>query len=294
MSSELASKSQIIETQRTEIEQYVVAINAQKQEAETKEAQLEQLNLEVASKEQEIVAKSDEADNLNGLLSSQSIELEDLRTQADKLERELGLLQSKIESDEQYIVDLTRQLEETQENTNLKRMSHYGLAVEDGKGVVFPIEVDIINGGSGAVSVDVSNAQYEAAFQSAVRTAATVASEYTGESISDKNIIVRLMDDHNTDLVKIDGPSAGALITGMIAAGLTDSKINENVLVTGTIEPNGRVGTVGSVTDKTEAARDFGANILLVPESQEFESGSIVVVGVTDIDDIMKYLIESD
>lgn len=280
MSSELASKSKTIE-------QYLAAIDLQRQEVETKTAQLEELNIEIA-------AKSQEVDSLGAELSAQGAELEGLQAQAQRLQEEIALLQSKIKSDEQYAASLSKQLELTQENAKRVKISHYSLAVINSeRGIVFPIEVEIINSGTGAISVDVSNAQYEDAFQSAVRTAAAVASEYTGEPISDKDIIVRIIDDQ-PELATIDGSSAGALITGMIVAGLTDRQVNDNVLVTGTINPNGTVGRVSSIGEKTEAALDFGASILLVPESQEFSSDRIVVIGVLDIDEVMKYLIASD
>lgn len=284
MSTELANKSKTIDLQNQEIEHLVTTITAQKAEVEAKTAQLEQLNLEIAVKEQEIATRSQEAETLE-------LELEELQLQASNLQIDIGLLQSKIRSNEQYISDLTQQLAETQKETRIVRVSHYGLAVEDSSGVVFPIEVDIINVGSGSVSVDVSNAEYEAAFQDAVRTAAAVASEYTGVPLSDKNIVVRFLNDDKGDPVKVDGPSAGALIAGMIATGLMDREVNSKVMVTGTIEPNGTIGTVGNIESKTEAALDFGANILLVPAEQEFDSNRMVVVGVSDIDDVMRYLL---
>lgn len=286
MSAELASKSSTIELQNQEIERYLATIAAQRAEVEAKTVQLEQLNLQIASKEQEIAASSEQAARLGD-------EVEDLQLQAAELQIDIGLLQSKIRSDEQYITDLTRQLAETQAETRIVRISHYGLAVEDNSGVVFPIEVDIISAGTGSVSVDVSNAKYEAAFQDAVRTAAVAASKYTGVPISDKNIVVRFLGDHEGDPVRVDGSSAGALIACLISAGLTDRQVNTKVLVTGTIDPDGTIGTVGSIEDKTEAAADFGANILLVPAKQEFDSNRIVIVGVSDIEDAMRYLLTS-
>jgi predicted S18 family serine protease len=80
----------------------------------------------------------------------------------------------------------------------------------------------------------------------------------------------------------------------MIVAGLTDKEVNDKVLITGAINPNGTVGRVGSIEEKTEAAIDFDASVLLVPESQEFNSNRIVVVGVLDIEEVVKNLIMSD
>jgi predicted S18 family serine protease len=277
VSIESDEKSRTIELQSQEIELHLAAIAVQRQEIEAKAAQLELLNSEMAS-------MSEETASLSG----------ELQEQARRLQTEIGLLQSKIESDEQYIADLTRQLQAIQESAKITRVSHYGLAVVEGKGIVFPIEVDIINSGSGAVSVDVSNVVYEADFQGAVRTAAAVAAEYSGEQISDKNIVVRLIIDNEGDQITIDGSSAGGLIAAMMVAGLTDTEINGDVLVTGTIKPDGSVGVVGSIPEKTEAAMDFGAHILVVPEVQDFPSDRLVVIGASEIDDILRYLIAPD
>ena len=181
------------------------------------------------------------------------------------------------------------QLEEG-EPQSIKRISHYATGVIGDKTVVFPIEVDILNHGTGAVSVDLTNVEYEIAFQTAVRTAAMVASNYTRLSISDKDIIVRIVNDDNSKVIKIDGPSAGAVITALIIAGLTDKVLNDSVLVTGAINPNGSIGQVGSIGSKTDAAIGFGAHELLVPQSQEFKSSNIFVIGVSGIQQVMKYL----
>jgi uncharacterized protein len=289
MSAELASKSDTIEQQGQEIEQHLAAIAGQKQEVEAKTTQLDQLNSELA-------AKSQQADGLSFELAARGEELAALEAQAGRLQEEIGLLQSKIKSDEQYVASLSKQLELTQQSAKRVKVNHYSLAVVNNeRAIVFPIEVEVINSGAGTISVDVSNAQYEDAFQDAVRTAAAVASEYTGQSIADKDIIVRIIDDHTDgELATIDGSSAGALIAGMMVAALVDSQVGDGVLVTGTINPNGSVGRVGSIAEKSEAALDFGANVLLVPEAQHFNSDKMIVVGVSDIDEVMKYLIASN
>ncbi|HEX2614333.1 MAG TPA: hypothetical protein VHL10_02490, partial [Nitrososphaera sp.] len=219
MSLELARQSSVIDQQSQEIQQYTTATASQKQEIAEKTEQLRKLDQqidilssEIVLKEEEIATKSQEAESLRVSLAAQQGDLKELQVQFQSIQGEIGLLQAKIKSNEQYIADLTHQMEVAQQGERV-RISHYGLGVtEDNKGIVFPIEVEIIDSGSGSVSVDVSNVQYEASFQSAVRTAAAVASDYTGVSISQKDIIVRFVNnlDDGGKLVKIDGPSAGA------------------------------------------------------------------------------------
>jgi PDZ domain-containing secreted protein len=76
----------------------------------------------------------------------------------------------------------------------------------------------------------------------------------------------------------------------MIAAGLADKEIDSSLLVTGSIDEDGTLGRVGSIEEKIVAAHAFGADAMLVPESQEFESETLPVVGVADIAELMERL----
>ena len=153
--------------------------------------------------------------------------------------------------------------------------------------------MEIINSGTGILSVDINNVQYEPGFQSAVRAAAAAASQYSGESISDKDIVVRFAYEDSRfggEPVNVDGSSAGAIIAAMIAAGLSDKQINSAILVTGSISEDGTVGRIGSLEEKIVAANTFGAEAILVPESQEVESDTLTVIGVSGIDEIIAQL----
>jgi PDZ domain-containing protein len=65
-----------------------------------------------------------------------------------------------------------------------------------------------------------------------------------------------------------DGPSAGAaMAVGFIALFKGDS-IQRGIALTGTIEPEGRIGPVGSIPDKIRAAVREGYRTVLVPSGQ--------------------------
>jgi uncharacterized protein len=272
--AEIANRDLIVESQRTEIDRYLDITTAQRDDLQDKTLQLNDLNAELVSKSLEI--------------DSLGYKMTQLQKQAQLLQSDLALLQSKINSQEQHTLL-------THDNAKRVRISHNSLAViNGGKGIVFPIEVEIIDSGTGAISVDVSNTQFEATFQNAVRTAATVASTYTGKSIYDKDIIVRITDSRlKNEQSTIDGNSAGALISGMIVAGLTDKGLNKEILVTGSINPNGTVGMIANLEEKTLAATEVGSKVLLVPLAQEFDSDMLNVVGVLNIDEVVKYLVTS-
>ena len=65
-----------------------------------------------------------------------------------------------------------------------------------------------------------------------------------------------------------DGPSAGAAMTVGFLAVLKGDYIQRGVAVTGTIEPDGRIGSVGAIPDKIRAAAREGYRTILVPQGQ--------------------------
>ena len=290
LSYRLAEKSELLDQQELHILEYGKTIDAQSAEINAKAAELAQvknrinlLSQELADSEQKLQQESDNAAILER-------EMDALNEQASILQVEIVALQSKIQADEQRIEDLSRLNLGSTKTT----VSHYGLGVDqNNQGMVFPIRVEIIHSGSGILSVDINNVQYEQGFQTAVRAAATVASQYSGEGISDKDIIVRFAPDGSRfgdSLVKVDGSSAGAIIAAMIVAGLSDSEINSSILVTGSVNEDGTIGRIGSLQEKLVAADAFDAEAMLVPASQEFESDTIPVIGVSDIHELMERL----
>lgn len=65
-----------------------------------------------------------------------------------------------------------------------------------------------------------------------------------------------------------DGPSAGAAMTVGFIATFRGDRIQRGVALTGTLEPGGRVGWVGSIADKVRAAKREGYHTVLVPRGQ--------------------------
>jgi PDZ domain-containing protein len=65
-----------------------------------------------------------------------------------------------------------------------------------------------------------------------------------------------------------DGPSAGAAMAVGFIAVLKGERIQRGVAMTGTIEPGGRIGPVGSIPDKIRAAAREGYRTILIPTGQ--------------------------
>ena len=69
-----------------------------------------------------------------------------------------------------------------------------------------------------------------------------------------------------------DGPSAGAAMAVGFIAMFKGDRIQRGTALTGTIEPGGRVGWVGSIPDKIRAAKREGYHTVLVPRGQAHTS----------------------
>lgn len=106
----------------------------------------------------------------------------------------------------------------------------------------------------------------EAEMKESQDTATEAALAYLGEDSGDIRVTLRLAD--------VGGPSAGLLFSlGIVdkldgdgsGGDLTGGRV---IAGTGTIDTSGKVGPVGGVALKTQAARRDGATVFLVPEAE--------------------------
>ncbi|MCE9535501.1 MAG: hypothetical protein K8R65_03700 [Nitrospirae bacterium] len=69
-----------------------------------------------------------------------------------------------------------------------------------------------------------------------------------------------------------DGPSAGAAMAVGFIALFKGDRIQRGIALTGTIEPGGQIGSVGSIPDKIRAAAREGIRTVLVPRGQMYDA----------------------
>lgn len=69
----------------------------------------------------------------------------------------------------------------------------------------------------------------------------------------------------------VDGPSAGALFTAAMMAGMTGAPIAPHTTMTGTVNPDGSVGPVGGIPDKFRGALKLGYKVLGYPVGQRVQ-----------------------
>ncbi len=70
----------------------------------------------------------------------------------------------------------------------------------------------------------------------------------------------------------VDGPSAGALFTAAMMAGITGAPINPKATMTGTVNPDGSVGPVGGIAEKYKGALKLGYKVLGYPVGQKVQT----------------------
>lgn len=98
------------------------------------------------------------------------------------------------------------------------------------------------------------------------------------------------------DTERVGGPSAGLAFTLAIIDDLTPGSLTggKRVAVTGTIQPDGRVGPVGGVQQKAITAKTNDVQLMLVPSSEVKDArrgaGKVRVVGVDTLDDALRAL----
>jgi len=100
--------------------------------------------------------------------------------------------------------------------------------------------------------------------QSSAETAYKVAGELCRFNTQTHDLFIVVVANFTVDVV--DGPSAGAAITVLVAAIMMGWSLNSSVIMTGTIEPDGTIGKVGGIVEKAIAAAQAGAKLFIVPK----------------------------
>lgn len=240
---------------------------------------VEEMRLE--QREQTIQALTQEVAVLQQKVSGLEYEVKNLTEQLTS--REEALLQSK---------NRIAQLEE--ENLELRRVSRVRFAVvgvdETGRGSVIPMYVSVTSG-SGRVFLDVSNIVFDESLQSSAQTAVLVARYYTRVDMRDKDVKIVLKPETTDRVYTIGGGSGGAAMAIAVIAALKGVNLSDDVLITGTIKPDGRIGRISGQKAKALAVREHGARMFLVPSGQKVSINGIKVREVRNIEQALQYVL---
>lgn len=134
------------------------------------------------------------------------------------------------------------------------------------------IEVRVADEGSGHVFMD-TRPLSGTDLQGSARIAARVAAGLTDRGLQNHDFFYTV----RSDTPVISGPSAGAVMTLAALVALENAhlepgeepwEIREDVMATGTINPDGSVGPVGGILEKARAADRAGASTFLLPAGE--------------------------
>lgn len=170
---------------------------------------------------------------------------------------QLTMIETKLE-----VPQPTRRIATTTSNVSVVRLKVP--AVDNrGKGVATTLIVEA-KPGKGRVLTDINHLLFFLDTQNSIQIAKYVAEKVTGMNLSEYDLIYEI----EANASAIGGPSAGAALTIATIAAVEGRSLNESVMITGTIEPDGSIGMVGGVKEKALAAKEVGAKLFLVPKGQ--------------------------
>jgi predicted S18 family serine protease len=114
--------------------------------------------------------------------------------------------------------------------------------------------------------------------QDSAERAVKVAEEYTGKVLENSDII---LDIYAGNATIIDGASAGAAISLAVISTIQGTEVMDDAVVTGAIEEDGGVSSVGALLQKMAGAANDNMTLFVLPESQI--NLPIYQVNVTDV-----------
>lgn len=157
-----------------------------------------------------------------------------------------------------------KQVAQIPKTTSLNSVTINVPAVDNqGNGIVAKLKVQAIEG-EGRVLTNIDNLLFWVDTQYSIKIAEMVAENITGANLSNVDLIYTI----ETDASVIEGGSAGAALTIATIAVLRNETLPSDVMITGTINPDGTIGPVGAIFAKAKASKDVGVKMFLVPEGQ--------------------------
>ncbi|WGI18092.1 S16 family serine protease [Methanonatronarchaeum sp. AMET-Sl] len=196
-----------------------------------------------------------------------------------------GFMYMDAEQYKENYQSLSEDYESLLEETKSFDSSYHYLTYLDDSGFVRDLDVSVASG-DGSIHLEINNTAFEVDTQGSAVDARDVADLHTDLDLeSDHDVYLDF--DPKSELVSLGGPSAGAAQTLAIISAANEQPLDDEVVITGTIEVDGSIGAVGGVEEKVEAAEEMGFETVLVPEGQSVYMPGIDVVEVSHIEEAM-------
>ncbi|GEM_PF-6861616 len=152
---------------------------------------------------------------------------------------------------------------ETKQETKTSYMPVLAYNRATQQGVVGYVEVSLVPG-KGDILIDVRPFNSPSVQNSAQNAVAAALKEAGKRQLGYKDIKIKFYIDSQA----VGGESAGIAIALATLSLLTDQEIKDHVAATGTIDRDGKIGKVGGVLQKAEAASKKNNKLLLIPRGE--------------------------
>ncbi len=164
----------------------------------------------------------------------------------------------------------------------------YSLAVWRG-GIAIPMEIEARSGTG--LFIETDDVLLDESVQKSLKKAYYLAGIVARGGLDGREFRLKIRNPL-IDTLTLNGESAGAAIAITMIALVLDMELNSSVLITGSIGSDGSVGEVGGIWNKAQAAKEANATVLLVPEGKKIDVDFIEIVEVSNITEVMEYMLE--
>ncbi|MFP4006001.1 MAG: S16 family serine protease [Candidatus Hadarchaeia archaeon] len=217
---------------------------------------------------------------------------DEIKKRMDNLQSEYGSLSEgydNLEREKDRIVDeyesLNNEYERIKDVLDPFVLDYYFLAVSGEEGSVNSFGIEIVSG-DGSLLLEIKDTTFERNTQMSSQLAREISDLHTDENLeTDYDVCIDL--DKGDRSKYLSGPSAGAAQVLAIISAVKEKPLDNDILVTGALEADGRIGKVDGVEEKVIAARDFGASKVMVPEGQYVDVEGIEVIEIAHIEEAM-------
>jgi len=173
-------------------------------------------------------------------------------------------------------------------NKSEEEVTVFGVGVHDDNKTGELIDIHLKSKpGEGRIYFDTTTHLFGATIQESIPIILSIVEKQTNTSLSNEDLFINL----NSLSREIDGSSASsAMAVGLIAL-LENKKINNSMVLTGTLSKTGRILTIDGLDVKIKVAEEKGMKKILIPEQQcndSFKNISIQTKCVDSIEEAVK------
>jgi predicted S18 family serine protease len=206
----------------------------------------------------------------------------------------INLLDSDYQDLQSDYGSLQDELEEAQaeikEQSDARSIGTHILGVRGGTGVIIPLEIEVKNG-TERIFIDVSEVFLEGDVQGTAKTAFALADVKSKGGLTQKDAYIHIVNPYKKSL-SLSGSSSGAVMTMALLALGKNATLKEDVVITGSIQGDGSIGSVLYISQKAEAAKSLNATVMLVPAGQKISVSGIELIEVSNVEEAMEYMLE--